>query len=596
MDRLVGYTLSPLLSKKVRRGLSAGRVQSVAVRIVVEREREIRAFEAREYWTLEALLAAPDGTEFTADVVAHRRQGAGHRRRRHGEPPRGRPARPPAGRGLGRDPCLEAQPGAAVHDQHPPAGGEPQAGLQPQAHDVGRAAAVRGRGHARRARRPDHLHAHGLDGDRGRGDGRGPGGDQGALRRDRTGRGKGRVYKTKAKGAQEAHESVRPTAFHRDPDSMRSHLKADELKLYRLIWQRALASQMAPKELETTTIELTDGDYRLRASATRTLFDGFARVYTEGQDDTAEEADRTLPALREGDATRVLDVTPSQHFTEPPPRFTEATLIKALEEHGIGRPSTYAATISTILDRGYVRVEARRLHPEEIGEIVTDYLVAYFGDYVDLTFTARMEGDLDEVARGERAWVPLLRAFFDPLKTLVDTEGDRPKPPGEPTDEVCSLGHPMVIRLGRNGKFLACSTYPDHKETRPLPGEETPQHGGRRRDVPPVRRGDARDEARTVRRLRRLLALSGVQLHQEGRPAAAGSAAVRGGLPQARGRNAGGASRAADRKRLLGVLPLPQVRLHHERRADGRRPRRHPTPPMRTVVGPWRARARPASA
>ena len=176
---------------------------------------------------------------------------------------------------------------------------------------------------------------------------------------------KGRVYKTKAKGAQEAHEAIRPTSFQRDPDSLAGLLKPEELRLYRLIWQRALASQMAAKELETTTIELAAGPYELRASATKTLFDGFARVYTEGRDDErrGRGGDGRLPPLAEGDATTVQDVTPTQHFTEPPPRFTEATLIKALEEHGIGRPSTYAATISTIVDRGYVRVEERRLRP-----------------------------------------------------------------------------------------------------------------------------------------------------------------------------------------------------------------------------------------
>ncbi len=477
MDRLVGYTLSPLLSKKVRRGLSAGRVQSVAVRIVVEREREIRAFESREYWTLEALLAAPDGTEFTADVVRIGGKalaiGDGDTASHHAAALRAlHPVVDSVGtRASKRNPAPPFTTSTLQQEASRKLGFSPKRTMTvaqrlyegvdtPDGH-VGLITYMR----------TDSTAIAGV-----------AMAEAQAVIKDRFGEaygtGKGRFYKTKAKGAQEAHESVRPTAFHRDPDSMRSHLKADELKLYRLIWQRALASQMAAKDLETTTIELTDGDYRLRASATRTLFDGFARVYTEGQDDTAEEADRTLPALRERDATRVLDVTSSQHFTEPPPRFTEATLIKALEEHGIGRPSTYAATISTILDRGYVRVEARRLHPEEIGEIVTDYLVAYFGDYVDLTFTARMEGDLDEVARGERAWVPLLRAFFDPLRALVDSEGERPKPPGEPTDEVCSQGHPMVIRLGRNGKFLACSTYPEHKETRPLPGEEPPKLEG----------------------------------------------------------------------------------------------------------------------
>ena len=295
---------------------------------------------------------------------------------------------------------------------------------------------------------------------------------------------KGRVYKTKSKGAQEAHESIRPTSFRRDPDSLAGTLKPEELRLYRLIWQRALASQMAPKELETTTVDLADGPYELRASSTRTLFEGFARVYTEGRDDDAaedEEVARRLPALAEGERTDVREVTPTQHFTEPPPRFTEATLIKALEEHGIGRPSTYAATISTIIDRGYVRVEERRLYPEPVAGIVTDLLVEHFGDYVDLEFTARMEEELDEIARGERAWVPLLQAFYPPLRDRVEEVRKNTRRRDfttEETDEVCSEGHPMVIRLGRNGRFLACSMYPEHKETRPLPGEEPPPQEG----------------------------------------------------------------------------------------------------------------------
>ena len=289
---------------------------------------------------------------------------------------------------------------------------------------------------------------------------------------------KGRVHRTRTKGAQEAHEAIRPTSFARDPEALAGHLKPEELRLYRLIWQRALASQMAEKRLETTTVELDADRYGLRASATRTLFDGFARVYTEGRDDeAADEAEGQLPPLAEGDRTSVTDVEPTQHFTEPPPRFTEATLIKALEEHGIGRPSTYAATISTIVDRGYVRVEDRRLRPEPVAGIVTDLLVEHFGEFVDVAFTARMEERLDEVARGKQAWVPLLAEFYGPLKTLVDEkrrELRRADFTTEPTDEVCSLGHPMVIRLGRTGRFLACSLYPEHQETRPLPGDEPP--------------------------------------------------------------------------------------------------------------------------
>ena len=480
VDRLVGYTLSPLLSRKVRGGLSAGRVQSVAVRMVVEREREIRAFTAREYWTLEALLATASGATFAADVVrindALVEIEDGATAERHAAAIRAlhpvvesvttkaskRNPAPPfttstlqqeASRKLGFNPKRTMSVAQRLYE-----------GVETPEGHIGLITYMR----------TDSTNIAGIamaEAQRVIADRFG----------ERYGTGKGRVYKSRQKGAQEAHESIRPTSFARDPESLRTVLKGEEYKLYRLIWQRAIASQMAAKEIETTTVELVDDIYRLRASASRTLFDGFSAVYTEGSDDRAEEVERTLPPLAEGARTNVEDVTPTQHFTEPPPRYTEATLIKALEEHGIGRPSTYAATISTIVDRGYVKVLERRLHPEEIGEIVTDLLVDHFGEYVDLKFTARMEEELDEVARGERAWVPLLREFFGPLKSRVDEkrrELKRRDFTTEETDEICSEGHPMVIRLGRNGKFLACSTYPEHKETRPLPGEEGPHLEG----------------------------------------------------------------------------------------------------------------------
>jgi DNA topoisomerase-1 len=482
VDRLVGYTLSPLLSRKIRSGLSAGRVQSVAVRLVVEREREINAFTAREYWTLEALLATKTGATFAAEVVridgSALDVGDGEMADRHAvalralEPrvtkiatrKQSRSPAPPfttstlqqeASRKLGFSPkrtmsvAQRLYEGADTPDGH--------VGLITYMRTDSTAIAGVAMGEARDVIRTRFGQPYTMP--------------------------KGRVYRTKAKGAQEAHESIRPTAFRRDPDSLAGTLAADELRLYRLIWQRAIASQMAAKELETTTVELTAAPYELRASATRTLFEGFSAVYTEGRDDGTDEddAERQLPPVAEGETTTVRDVTPSQHFTEPPPRFTEATLIKALEEHGIGRPSTYAATISTILDRGYVRVEERRLHPELIGEVVTDLLVEHFGDYVDVAFTARMEEELDEVARGERAWIPLLRAFYGPLAERVAEkrrELRRRDFTTEATDEVCSEGHPMVIRLGRNGRFLACSLFPEHKESRPLPGDEAPPQAG----------------------------------------------------------------------------------------------------------------------
>jgi len=483
VDRLVGYTLSPLLSRKVRGGLSAGRVQSVAVRLVVEREREIEGFVAREYWTIEALLETASGERFTADLVridgeaidvgdettaerhvaalrelrpVVRKVGTRTQKRSPAAPFTTSTLQQEASRRLGFSPKRTMSVAQRLYEGVET--GEGQVGLITYMRTDSTAMAGIAMGEAREVIEARYGHPYTMP--------------------------KGRVYKTKSKGAQEAHESIRPTSFRRDPDSLAPHLKADELRLYRLIWQRAIASQMAAKELETTTVELVDGPYELRASTTKVLFDGFARVYTEGRDDEAaddEDEGARLPALAEGDVTRVVEATPTQHFTEPPPRYTEATLIKALEENGIGRPSTYAATISTIIDRGYVRVEERRLRPELVAGIVTDLLVEHFGDYVDLAFTARMEEELDEVARGEREWVPLLRDFYGPLRARVDEkrrELRRRDFTTEETDEVCSLGHPMVIRLGRNGRFLACSLYPEHKESRPLPGEEPPPQEG----------------------------------------------------------------------------------------------------------------------
>lgn len=486
VDRLVGYTLSPLISRKVRSGLSAGRVQSVAVRLVVEREREIRGFTAREYWTLQAILETASGERLVADLV--RIDGVAVAR--GGEVgPREQPIgdQESAERHARALRELEALvTGVSVRQsRRSPAPPFTTSTLQQEASRKLSFGPRRTMSVAQRL-----YEGIVIDGQ--------PVGLITYMRTDSTvmagsamaeardvisGRfgaeyttPSGRRHRTRAKGAQEAHEAIRPTSFAREPDSLAGSLKPEELRLYRLIWQRALASQMAEKRLETTSVDLAAGSYALRASATRTLFDGFARVYMEGRDDgPGEDEERLLPALREGDQARVVDVAPEQHFTEPPPRYTEATLIKALEEHGIGRPSTYAATISTIVDRGYVKVVDRRLHPELVGEIVTDLLVTHFGDYVDVAFTARMEEELDEIARGERDWVPLLRGFYEPLRALVDEkrrELRRRDLTTTETDEVCSQGHPMVIRLGRNGRFLACSTYPEHKETRPLPGEE----------------------------------------------------------------------------------------------------------------------------
>jgi DNA topoisomerase-1 len=477
VDRLVGYTLSPLLARKVRSGLSAGRVQSVAVRLVVEREREIEAFVTREYWTLQALLRTADGATFPADLVRIDGETAevpdGEAAERHVAAIRAtrpvvskvnvrqqrRSPAPPfttstlqqeASRKLGYSPKRTMSVAQRLYEGIEVDG--EQVGLTTYMRTDSTAMAGVAMGEAREVIAARYGTEYTMA--------------------------KGRVYKTKSKGAQEAHEAIRPTSFGRDPDSLAPWLSSEELRLYRLIWQRAIASQMTEKRLEITTVDLDADRYGLRSSASKVLFDGFSRVYTEGRDDAADDDEdeaRGLPALAEGQVTDVDDVTPTQHFTEPPPRYTEATLVKALEEHGIGRPSTYAATISTIIDRGYVVVREKRLHPELVARIVTDLLVDHFGEFVDVGFTARMEERLDEIANGNQSWVPVVRDFYGPFRDLVDVkrkELKRSDITTEPSDEVCSEGHPMVIRLGRNGRFLACSLYPEHKESRPVPGEE----------------------------------------------------------------------------------------------------------------------------
>ena len=444
VDRLVGYTLSPLLWRKVRAGLSAGRVQSVAVRLVVEREREIRAFTAREYWTLKAVLVAPNGETFEADLVrvAGKKPDIadGETAERHAAAIRSshpivtdvaikttnRTPAPPfttsslqqeASRKLGFSPKRTMSAAQRLYE-----------GVETDEGQVGLITYMRTDSVA--------LSSQAMA-------------EAARVIEERFGpeytTPRGRAFKTKTRNAQEAHEAIRPTSFRRDPEATARRLGSDEARLYRLIWQRALASQMAAKEQETTTVDLAADDYGLRANATRTTFDGFSRVYVEGHDDVDEEAECRLPALAKGDATAVQSVQPQQHFTEPPPRYTEATLIKALEEHGIGRPSTYAATISTIVDRGYVKVQERRLHPEPVGEIVTDLLVGHFGEFVDLEFTARMEDELDEVASGKRAWVPFVREFYTPFRARVDEKTKELKRADfttRPSAEVCSLGPP----------------------------------------------------------------------------------------------------------------------------------------------------------
>lgn len=484
LDRLIGYPVSTFLGRKIRRGLSAGRVQSVAVRMIVDREREIQAFVPVEYWTLQAELSRQQSTaKFTANLAERAGQKidlkagveaqavqsdldgaawsvAGVREReqqRHPDAPfTTSTLQQEASRKLG----FTARRTMAIAQQLYEGidiGGE-SVGLitymRTDSVNVAQTALDEAREYIRQKL------------------------EQGMLPNAP------RAYKTRSKLAQEAHEAIRPTSVFREPDQLRGQLEPDQYRLYDLVWKRFLASQMASAIFDVTTVEVdaqapTKPAYKFRASGSRLKFAGFLSLYRAGRDDEepTDEDRQPLPELVAGDKLNLVQLLPEQHFTQPPPRYTEATLVKALEERGIGRPSTYAPILGTIQERGYVERDGRRLLPTEIGMLVTDVLVKQFNDIMDPDFTAILEDKLDEVAQGERRWVPVVQEFYDPLTRDLERaneEVERIKPAEVPTDEVCSEGHPMVIKEGRFGRFLACSQYPEHKETRPLP-EELPK-------------------------------------------------------------------------------------------------------------------------
>ena len=294
------------------------------------------------------------------------------------------------------------------------------------------------------------------------------------------------IYKSK-KDAQDAHEAIRPTFVGRRPDDLKGVLSEDELKLYRLIWTRFVASQMNPAVYDQTTVDISVKDYLFRASGRVMKFDGFLAVYEESSDEDAkplqpdDEQDVTLPPLTQGEKLKLIDITPRQHFTEPPPRFTEASLVKSLEEQGIGRPSTYATILSTIQDREYVTKDQGKFRPTELGTVVTEMLVKHFEDIFDVKYTARMEEELDEVEEGKMTWVQALGEFYkkfekDLKKASKNMENLKKKE--IPTDEVCEkCGSPMVIKWGQFGRFMACSGYPECKNTKEIASEEPPKEG-----------------------------------------------------------------------------------------------------------------------
>jgi DNA topoisomerase-1 len=484
LDRLVGYKISPVLWKKVRRGLSAGRVQSVALRMIVDREREITGFQQQEYWSIDAELSRAANAD---DVFRARLQGyaAGKRKLelpsaeatnalvetlktagyavaavRKGTKVR-RPSPPfttstlqqEASRRLGFQPKRTMSLAQQLYEGRT-VGAQGEVGLITYM----RTDSTNVSEEARRETRhfiTDHFGAAFLPA-------------------------QPRVYSKKQKGAQEAHEAIRPTSVLREPLSIKRHLTEDQFRLYQLIWQRMVASQMADAVFDTTSVDIhatpagSREVYLFRASDSRLRFTGFREVYVERRDDGEDEdADtRGLPELTADELLRLLQLLPEQHFTEPPPRYTEASLVKALEENGIGRPSTYATILSTLQERQYVERLNKALHPTEIGAVVCDMLKEHFPDVVDLGFTAGMEEDLDEIARGDRPWQPVVDEFYGPLEQAIKVASKAPAR-FEETDELCEkCGSPMVIRWGRFGKFFACSSYPGCKNSRPIEGQE----------------------------------------------------------------------------------------------------------------------------
>jgi DNA topoisomerase-1 len=479
LDRLVGYHLSPLLWKKVGRGLSAGRVQSVAVKLIVDREREVEAFKAEEYWEVEALLSTERAAEprpeacFAAKLA--KVDGASAKLASETDA-KAILARIEHERFLVRRVAAEEK-----HERPLPPFATAE--LQQQA-------SIRLRFSAKKTMRVAQQLYEGI-----------PIGDEGPvglityMRTDsyhvaESAQKECRAFVEKrfgaafvpekpnrfrAKGsAQEAHEAVRPTHAEQTPESLESFLDPDQLKLYRLVWQRFVASQMSPARVDVTEVDVAAGPALFEVRGRRILFRGYLEVwpFREGEE-------QVLPAMKEGQEVfrRGEGLVPTQHFTQPPPRYSEATLVKALEKKGIGRPSTYAAILSTIRDRGYVEMRKRRFHPTDLGKVVTDLLVQHFEDLINEQFTSTMEGRLDRIEEAKEEWRPVLREFYaifaaDLEKAKAEMKGVKGKA-AEVTDEPCpTCGAPLVKRLSRGGWFLGCSRYPECKGTKPMPGQE----------------------------------------------------------------------------------------------------------------------------
>ncbi len=487
LDRLVGYTLSPFLVKTIRKGLSAGRVQSVAVRMIVDREEEIRAFVPKEYWSLDAKLTAPPSRSIfpaafygdeTGEIAVGSKEEAdalldylkkqefvvgpvkkGKRSRQPAPPFITSTLQQEASRKLGFQAyrtmraAQELYEGVEIEDQGA----------------VGLITYMR----------TDSLR---ISEDAVR--------DAAEFIEGRWGGKylppKPRHFKSRA-GAQDGHEAIRPSTISLTPERVKDSLTSDQYKLYKLIWERFISSQMANCVLNTTQANILAGKYIFKASGFNVAFDGFTALYEESRDED-EKAGKDLPPLEEGMKLKVRDLSGNQHFTQPPPRYTEASLIKTLEENGIGRPSTYAATISTITMREYVTREGKAFRPTELGEVITQLMKEQFPKIVNVKFTAQVENDLDAVQRGDEQWVDTLQTFYDDFDKTVQKakkamDGVKIHLKEDETDEICDkCGRPMVVKHGRFGKFIACSGYPECQNIKKIvkdTGAECPKCGGK---------------------------------------------------------------------------------------------------------------------
>ncbi|WP_243370579.1 type I DNA topoisomerase [Geotalea sp. SG265] len=475
LDYLVGFNLSPFLWKKIRYGLSAGRVQSVALRLICEREKEIQAFIEQEYWTIGADLSTSGKQRFTANLVeadgkklgkfdipnkdaaasligilgkasyAVEKVTKSERKRQPSPPFTTSTLQQEAARKLGFSAKKTMSIAQKLYE-----------GIDIGEGTVGLITYMRTDSVVLSQQALDEAHQVIT-----------------SLYGKEYALAKPRVFKNKAKNAQEAHEAIRPTYISKTPVELKKFLSSDQFKLYDLIWKRAVACQMAEALLDQTSVDIGAGKgYKFRVAGTVIRFPGFMKLYIEGVDDEAEEKEGVLPPLNEGDALQLNELLPEQHFTQPPPRYTEATLVKTLEEYGIGRPSTYASIMNTLVERKYARLDKKRFFPEDVGMVVSDLLVNHFTKYVDYNFTASLEEELDQVSRGEKKWKPLLHEFWQPFHNLLkQKEGEVNKSDltTEATNEICpECGKPLVVKLGKFGKFFACSGYPECKYIRPL--------------------------------------------------------------------------------------------------------------------------------